>query len=233
MAGAGAVLVGVHSIGVVIVIVLAVFVVANAVTFYVGRVRRKHSSDAGWGAAAVGVVRGDAGYWGGQIAHIGIAVVAVAIATTSALAVRDSVELSVGDSAVVAGYCVEYTEPFHRVESNRTVDGARIELSRADCATTVATLEPRIHNYPSQAIATPDIATGPIDDVYLNLAGRSGTSIVLDVLVFPFQWLLWVGGSIVVLGGVVALARRSRPPRRSSEADRDGAADADPEATHV
>jgi cytochrome c-type biogenesis protein CcmF len=233
VAGAGAVLLGVSSIGVVIVIVLAVFVVANVVTFYADRVRRKHSADVGWGAAAVRVVRGDAGYWGGQIAHIGIAVVAVAIATTSALAVRDSVDLSVGESAVVAGYCVEYVEPFQRVEPNRTVDGARIELFRADCATTVATLEPRVNSYPSQAIATPDIATGPIDDVYLNLAGRSGDSIVLDVLVFPFQWLLWAGGSIVVLGGVVALARRPRRRKRSSDAEHDGAADADPEATHV
>jgi cytochrome c biogenesis factor len=86
-----------------------------------------------------------------------------------------------------------------------------------------------VNNYPSQAIATPDISTGLIDDVYLNLSARSGESIVLDVFVFPFQWLLWFGGFIIVLGGFVALARRPRRKRRAPNQEQD----ADPEATHV
>jgi cytochrome c-type biogenesis protein CcmH/NrfF len=32
----------------------------------------------------------------------------------------------------------------------------------------------------------------------------------LDVFVFPLQWLLWLGGLIVVAGGVVALGRKVR-----------------------
>jgi cytochrome c-type biogenesis protein CcmF len=228
-AGAGAVLVGVRSIGVVTVVVLAVFVIATIAAFYMRQVRRRHGAGGGWAGAAFGVVRGDAGYWGGQIAHIGFALAAVAIATTSVLAVRDKVELAVGESAVVAGYCVDYVEPFQRVEANRVVEGVRIDLYRSDCSTSVSTLYPRVNNYPSQAIATPDISTGLIDDVYLNLSARSGESIVLDVFVFPLQWLLWLGGSIIVLGGVVALARRPRRKRRTSDQEQD----ADPEATHV
>lgn len=229
VAGAGAVLVGVRSIGVVTVVVLAVFVIATIIAFYVRQVRRRHGSGGGWPGAAFGVVRGDAGYWGGQIAHIGFALAAVAIATTSVLAVRDKVELTVGESAVVAGYCVDYVEPFQRVEANRVVDGVRIDLYRSDCSTSVSTLYPRVNNYPSQAIATPDISTGFIDDVYLNLSARSDDSIVLDVFVFPFQWLLWFGGLIIVLGGVVAMARRPRRKRRTPDQEQD----ADPEATHV
>ena len=212
-AGAVAVLVGVRSVGVVLVVVLAAFIVANIGSFFIHQVRRRHAAGGGRARSAYGVVRSDAGYWGGQTSHVGLALVAVAIATTSALAVRDQVELRPGESAPVAGYCIRYDEPFRRAEVNRTVDGARVTVLRPDCSAPVASLEPRVHHYPGQSVATPDIATGLVDDVYLNMAGRAGDTITLDVFVFPFQWLLWLGGLIIVLGGVVALGRKTRSTR--------------------
>ncbi len=141
---------------------------------------------------------------------------AVAIATSSALALRQTVELEIGGSAIVDDYCVSYVGPFTRAEPNRIVEGAEVRLLRSDCSTAVATMQPRVHRYPNaaQAVATPDVHTGLIDDVYLSLSGLTerGT-LVLEVFVFPLMWMLWFGGLVTAAGGLFALRAKRRERR--------------------
>jgi cytochrome c-type biogenesis protein CcmF len=104
-------------------------------------------------------------------------------------------------------------------EPNRSVQGVRVTLMDETCTTAKGDLEPRINTYEgtSQPIGTPDVWTGFVDDVYVGIAGGSAERIELNVFVFPFQWLLWVGGLIVVAGGLVALRRKPAKRRRASE----------------
>ncbi len=225
VAGAAAVLLGVRSVPTVVVVVLATFVMAVIVRHFWKQVELRRSDGTVAGTAG-GILRRDAGYWGGQIAHIGFALVAIAIAASTALAVRHEVRLGEGEIAVVDGYCVAYEGPFVRDEANRRVEGATITLYRADCSTTIRTMEPRLNRYPnsSQAVATPDVRIGFTEDVYLSLAGGGADEIVLDVFVFPLMWLLWAGGMVVVAGGVWSVAAR-KPVRRRRESAAVGAAD--------
>jgi len=161
----------------------------------------------------------DPGYWGGQISHIGMVLVAIALATTSGLALRDTVALAPGETAVVGSYCIGYTDSFSRSESNRLVQGVRVSVMDETCTTSKAELQPRINTYEgtSQPIGTPDVWTGIIDDVYVGIAGGSAERIELNVFVFPLQWLLWVGGLILVAGGLTALRRKPATHRGASE----------------
>ena len=61
------------------------------------------------------------------------------------------------------------------------------------------------------------------------MADRNREQIELNVFVFPLQWLLWVGGLIVVAGGVIALGRK--PARRRETSD--DVTHQEPGATHV
>lgn len=206
--GGAAVLAGVRSVPTVVVTVLAAFAISVIGRHFLVQVRGR----GGFGAARR-LLRGDPGYWGGQIAHVGLALVAVAIATSTALAVRDEVSLRAGESAVVAGYCVVYEGPFTSNEPNRVVEGAEVTLLQEDCSTVIRSMAPRVNRYPNspQPVATPDVRTGLVDDVYLSLAGGDADRIVLDVLVFPLMWLLWAGGLVVVAGGAWSVAgRRAR-----------------------
>jgi cytochrome c biogenesis factor len=47
----------------------------------------------------------------------------------------------------------------------------------------------------------------------------------LKVLIFPLQWLLWVGGLTIVAGGVLALGRKPRrtPPTSKPSDEREHA----------
>ena len=216
VAGALAVALGVDSLSVVTTIALAVFVITAIVISFFEVVRQRPE---GVGPAAVKVFGNDLGYWGGQVSHIGLAFVAIALATTSGLAVRETIAISQGESAVVDGYCIEYLEPFSRAEPNRAVQGVRVAVLESSCSTVKAELEPRINTYEgsAQPIGTPDVWTGFVDDVYVGIAGGTTETIELNVFVFPLQWLLWAGGLIVVLGGVVALGRKPSRRRRTSD----------------
>ncbi|MGB9357890.1 MAG: cytochrome c-type biogenesis CcmF C-terminal domain-containing protein [Acidimicrobiia bacterium] len=203
---------GVGSVSIVAIMGLAGFVIGNIIAFYVHQSGRAHRGGKTWPTALFTTVRNDMGYWGGQISHIGVVLAVVAIATTSVLAIRTEVPLAVGETAVVDGYCVEYIEPFSRTEPERNVFGARVAVLDRTCSTVKTVLEPRLHEYTKfgQVIATPSVWTGWVDDVYLNIAATNDDGIRLKVLVFPLQWLLWVGGFVIVAGGVLALGRKPR-----------------------
>jgi cytochrome c-type biogenesis protein CcmF len=216
--GALAVLAGIRSVPTVVIVVLGAFVIGVIVRHFWSQLRPRRDSE-GLGGGAVRILTADRGYWGGQIAHVGLALVAVGIAASTALAVRQEVRLAPGDSAVVDGYCVAYDEPFSRQEPSRRVDGALITLYREDCTTEIRTMAPRVHVYPNatQAVATPDVRTGLVDDVYLSLAGGNAEEIALDVFVFPLMWVLWAGGLITVAGGAWSATAHARRRRARTE----------------
>ena len=227
VAAALLVVLGVKSVAVIISIGLAVFVAAAIVLRFVATAS---SRPEGLGVAARKVLRNDPGYWGGQIAHIGVALIAISLATTNGLAIRETVMIERGGTAVVGSYCFSYIEPFAVSEPNREVTGVRIAVLDRSCSEVRKVLEPRINAYPgtSQPIGTPSVWTGPIDDVYLGIAGGTASSVNLNVFIFPFQWMLWAGGFVVVAGGLFAMVprpSRTVPVQAPTIGSKQGAAD--------
>ncbi len=208
IAGAAAVLLGVESVPVVLVVITGSFVIASAVSEYIRQVRKLEEGAA---AAAARVLRRDPGYWGGQIAHIGVALLAIGIAASSGLASRNQVQLTTGDAVPVDGYCLSYEGPTSRVEPNRRVDGARLTLLSADCSRQISVMEPVFNQYARPpAVATPAVHTGLSEDVFVALAAVPGDGVVVDVYVFPLMWVLWFGGLVAVGGGLWGVAARKR-----------------------
>jgi len=212
VAGAGAVLLGVRSVATVVAVVLAAFVIGvivrHLVTLAAARSERRF-------AAVRQVVTSDRPYWGGQLAHVGIALCAVAIATSSALATRGEVALVPGETGEAAGYCVRYDGPFTTNEPNRVVEGANVTLLTEGCSTVIRTMAPRVNRYPNSAqpVATPDVRTGLLEDVYVTLAGGNSAELLISVSVFPLMWLLWAGGLVVVAGGLWSVTGRRSSAR--------------------
>ena len=216
LTGAAAVVVGVRSVPVVIVIVLGVFVIATLVAHFVARVgARTRTAGESRRMAAAGLVIREPGFWGGQLSHLGVALAAIAIATTSGIAVRDEVRLAVGEQARVAGYCLEYEGAFDRQEAHRRVSGVDLILRTEDCGRELGRLSPSVNRFTGspQPVGTPSVRWGLVEDVYVSITSGDARSIGLDVFVFPLQWLLWFGGLVTVAGALWALVgrRRSEP----------------------
>ena len=166
-----------------------------------------------YGRAVAGLYRSDPGYWGGMVSHVGVALVAVAIAFSGSFDSRDTITLEPGESADFDGYTLTYVAPFLSEQGHRTVIGATVELSRG--GSDLGRLRPALTQYPNQvqAIPTPSVHTGLREDVYLSLVRieEGSARVTIDAYRFPLMWLLWLGGLVVVGGGALSfVGRRAR-----------------------
>lgn len=202
---------------VVLVLMLAVFIVAVIVRLLLVTANAAaKKSGLGMARSVLRVTTGDPGFWGGQISHIGVAVLALAMAVSANLVVRENLTIPTGESVVFASHDLEYVGPFINEEPNRGVFGAEIVVSRN--GRTMAELTPRFHVYPNQVqpVVTPSIWVSPRFDMYLTPLAISSEQVRVTAFYYPAISYLWVGGFLVAFGGVWALfARRGA---RSTEA---------------
>lgn len=166
-------------------------------------------------AAVSRVVRTDAGYWGGQLSHLGVAVIAFGIAFSANLAVEATVHLTPGDTATVAGYDIKYVNQFTREEPHRAERGAEIEVRRN--LQLVSIQEPRLNQFPGvrESVAKPAVYETLRGDLYLSLKSIGPDGVTLGVWWFPFIWMVWAGGFLT--GAAALWSRFARRPARAEE----------------
>ena len=150
---------------------------------------------------------------GGMVVHLGVVVIAVAFAASSAYGHRGEVRLRPGQTAKFAGHRLTYLgsrsvqHPNRRsVRADVRVDGGRV-------------FRPALNQFPfaTQAIGTPSVRTGLSEDVYLTLVSaprQAGDAAVIGVVVQPLVVWLWVGGALMAVGTLMAAV----PGRRRSQA---------------
>ncbi|MDP9265597.1 MAG: heme lyase CcmF/NrfE family subunit [Chloroflexota bacterium] len=151
--------------------------------------------------------------YGGYVVHLGIVVVALAVATSSARTTEVERTLGPGDRFTAAGYTVELAGL--RAVSEAQRDSVVADL-RVASGGSRDELHPALVFYPNatQPIGSPGIAAKLSDDVYAILAAydaRGHAWATIRVRVIPLVSWLWIGGGIVGLGAVVAALP---PPRR-------------------
>jgi cytochrome c-type biogenesis protein CcmF len=158
---------------------------------------------------------------GGMIVHVGVVLIAVALAASSSYDTERELTLDVDDSATVAGHEITYLGPRTVEQTNKTSIRARVSVDGH-------VYEPAINRFGEgeTAVGTPAVATSPARDVYLALlqvpdddnAGR----IVLRVVVQPLVMWLWIGGAVMLVGTVLAAfpGRRRSPTAPVSEPPR-------------
>ena len=211
-AGAALVLAGVRTPSVVLTTTVAVLLVAAVA---VDLTTRTGDVPSGRMRAALRVVRANLPWWGGQVAHVGLAVAAVGVATTGALTTVEEATLAEAELADVAGVSLRYEGREVVEEPHRTSQVARFTLLDGDRTTS---LDPRLNLYDnsSQPVATPAVDRGLTRDVYVSLRRLDDESVTIEVLHRPGQWLVWAGLGLIVAGGAVAAVGRRRPRSRQT-----------------
>jgi cytochrome c-type biogenesis protein CcmF len=213
-AGALAVIAGVRAPWPLLTFTLTGFVAAAILRhLYSQAVRLRAKRELTLGAAALRAVQGDPGFWGGQLSHLGVLIIAVGIAGSSGLATADTATIAVGDSISFSGYTVEYRAPFSRSEPNRDVLGARLFVSQN--GRTIDAVEPRLNRFAgvNQFIPTPGVMSRLSGDLYVSAVDIQADSVTVDLWWFPLQWMVWLGGLVIAIGGVwsATMRRVSRP----------------------
>jgi cytochrome c-type biogenesis protein CcmF len=217
-AGGGALLAVATGLGgafAVLTYALAAFVAATVVQEFARGVRARrtlHGENAG--TAFASLLRRSGRRYGGYVVHLGIVLVAVAVATSQSKTIEVERTVRAGDHFEVAGYTVAYT-------GLRKVDEPQRDLLVADLTVTGGgtgtQLRPALVFFPNatQAVGTPGISAGLADDVYTILVAYDTTAqswATIRVLVIPLVSWLWLGGGVVGLGAVIAAL--PQPKRR-------------------
>ena len=167
------------------------------------RARRRAHPEERVPRATMRTVRGNPRLYGGLIVHVGVVVIAVALATTGGLDHEARAEPrsgAVGDGARPQG-------DVRRARSSSRP--RRRRRSRRGCGSTAsARSRPRSRPTPasSDGIGTPSMHTDPLHDWYLTLvsAPTSGR-VTIGVQVGTMVMWLWIGGLIMAFGTMLAL----------------------------
>jgi cytochrome c-type biogenesis protein CcmF len=206
-----ALLLGAHGVANVLAFALAAFTLTSIGRSVVIGVRaRRRASHEAVPVATVRTVQGNPRLYGGLLVHVGVVVIAVALATTSGYTKRAEVQLSPGQSAVVLGHKVTYLGRVVEQSAQKTTIKARVRVSG------IGELAPAISTYPDFAdgVGTPSIHTDPFHDVYVTLisAPTSGR-VTIGVQIGTMVMWLWIGGLIMALGTALALIPQRRRTR--------------------
>jgi cytochrome c-type biogenesis protein CcmF len=152
--------------------------------------------------------------YGGYTVHLGVLVMAVAVAVSSGLSVDRTVTLDPGESATIGPYTVTHD----RLVVEPLANDARVIETRAEVTyggPQAGTLATALRDYPSSptAIATPAVRTTLAEDLYVTLLASDAASgaVTLHLFVNPLVVWIWIGGAVVGLGAAFAIWPERRP----------------------
>jgi cytochrome c-type biogenesis protein CcmF len=198
---------------------LAFFVAATVAQEFARGMQARHILHGEARATAfVNLLRRSGRRYGGYIVHLGIVVIAVAVATSQAGSIQVEKTLTPGDSVAVGPYTVTLASLRSAAEPQRDVLAADLLVTGNGAN---ERLQPALVSYPNstQAVGSPGIAAGARDDIYTILVAydaRANAWATIRVLVIPLVSWLWAGGAIIGLGAVIAAL--PQPKRRAAEA---------------
>jgi cytochrome c-type biogenesis protein CcmF len=194
---------------------LAAFAFASiARTVAIGVRARRRAHHEAVPLATARMVRANPRLYGGLTVHIGVVVIAAALAASSGYVTRREVRLAPGQTATVRDYDVTYLGSATERTGQKTSVKARVRLERNGDDLGVYT--PAISTFPNSTsgIGTPSVRTGLVQDVYLTLVSSPTETgqVALRVQVNPMVLWLWIGGAVMAFGTALALlpARRRR-----------------------
>jgi cytochrome c-type biogenesis protein CcmF len=148
---------------------------------------------------------------GGMIVHLGVIMIAVALAASNSFTHSANLEVEVGEVVSWGGHTFELesvTDELNGAGSERALK-ANVLLDGEQV------YSPAITTYLAngQAIGTPSVRTGLTKDVYLTLepgAVAGDTSATIRVFVKPMILWLWLGGLVMAIGTLLAAFPGSR-----------------------
>ena len=154
--------------------------------------------------------------YGGYVVHAGIVVIIVALALSGTGRTEREVTLNQGEHMVLGDYVIQYDEVWGEQEPQRFVVGSTFTIFKE--GEELGQMQPRMNYYTGsqQPIATPAVKSSLKEDLYLTLMAfdreRGGYATVRAIVNPAVPWL-WIGGMIVALGGILAVAPQRKAGR--------------------
>jgi cytochrome c-type biogenesis protein CcmF len=202
---------------VLVCLALVVFVACTiALDFYRASRARRRTGD-GWGEATGGLLLRQNRRYGGFVVHLGILVIALGVAGSQAWSTQTEATLNRGDAVELAGYTIRFLDLQPSEESNHfKVTGSFAVTDSRGRPVTVLTPAKKFYPQEQTPIAAVDYRLGLWEDLYLVLGefARDGSHATIKVQVNRMVSWLWIGGLVLTIGALLAIAPEQRRVRR-------------------
>lgn len=212
---------GVRHGGALLAFALAVFVASTVLTEFYRGTRARHRAR---GEAPLTALRRLIGRnrrrYGGLIVHLGVAVVVVGITASSSFDTEREITLKPGEVFTIGDYELTYQGPQPIPHPNQMTLLATFDLSvKGRPAGRIATGK---NFYVTRDEDTSEVGlrSSWSEDLYLVMLDyqKESRGVTVWAKINPLVRWVWIGGGIILLGGLVALSA-GRPRRRREEQD--------------
>ncbi len=203
---------GVTQIAAVLAAFISSFVVAGILYEWFRGTRARRRAQGENPALAFGNLLGNnRPRYGGYVVHIGIALFAVGVVGSSLFGVSKEATLKPGESMSLSGYTLTYDRLTSQGTDVRMTFTATLSVNKDGRPIGQLTPEKFADIAAAQPVTEVAIRSTPLEDLYVILIGwETDQTAAFKVLVNPLVMWLWIGGGLLVLGGIIAFwpARR-------------------------
>ncbi|MFN2156147.1 MAG: heme lyase CcmF/NrfE family subunit, partial [Anaerolineae bacterium] len=211
--GVGALVIGIvtFALGARELVALVSFVVSAFVglsllkTFYQGAANRSARTGEAAPLAFFRAIGNHQRRYGAHVVHLGIVLMAVGITGSSLYQQEVQVALAPGEEVSVDAYTLRYQDLISEALPDRQRFAAVVDVNRGDRQ--LATLQPQkdFHWNVEQWVTEVAIRSTPKEDLYLILSGVDEDGLAsFQILIEPLVVWLWIGGAVLLAGGVLA-----------------------------
>jgi cytochrome c-type biogenesis protein CcmF len=201
---------------------LATFAAASvALQYGRGWRNRRKATGKDWLRAFGGMVWSNRSRYGGFLVHLGVIIVLVGITGSYAFKQVASGDLSKGSTLDVGRFELTYDGLALEQAPDKQIARATFTVSHG--GKVVGTVKPVREFYPAKDQTWTRVAlySTLAGDVYVSLLGYkddAGSSVTVQAQLNPLVGWIWIGGGVLVVGGLIALwpTRRSRNKRREA-----------------
>ncbi len=144
--------------------------------------------------------------YGGYIVHLGMIIILIGITGSSAYKIEEKATLEKGETMSIGDYVIRYDSFSSYKKWNRDVYAATLTIFKNGVNVGTISPERRYYINAKQPTTEVSIRSTLIEDLYIIMPGITEyEEITLSVTVNPLLAWIWVGSTIMVLGGLLAI----------------------------
>ncbi|MBM2824493.1 MAG: cytochrome c assembly protein [Dehalococcoidales bacterium] len=146
--------------------------------------------------------------YGGYIVHLGIVLIALGVTVSSVYNIEKEATLTPGESMTIRSYTLTYDGKDSYETASKRVVSATVSVYQSGEFLGKMVTEKYFHKNYEQAVTEVAIRSTLVEDLYLIFVGEDQGNVsgatAFKVLVNPMVAWIWLGGAVVILGGLIA-----------------------------
>ncbi|GCE48468.1 cytochrome c-type biogenesis protein CcmF [Thermosporothrix hazakensis] len=166
--------------------------------------------------------------YGGYIVHLGLVFLAIGVIASQFFQIQHDVTLKVGQQTEIAGYQLVFLGNLQQEETGKTVVTAQFQIWRDGKLLKYIYPGREVYHKMDQPVSKIEITTFGLNDLYVFLNDWDGpTKVGVRLFMNPLVPLIWYGGGLMLLGGLLCWwpaaqqGSRVRSQRRMSVPEKD------------